>query len=118
MNELTVSLLSLTLSLLVGLLLGAVFFGGLWWTVRRAVSASQPALWVLGSFVARTTFTLLGFTLVSRHQPARLVVCLAGFVVARFVVTRLTRSTDESERADGAGPGVRLTEGAHHEPQP
>jgi F1F0 ATPase subunit 2 len=28
-----------------GLLLGAIFFGGLWWTVRKGVSSKRPALW-------------------------------------------------------------------------
>ena len=29
---------------MVGALVGAIFFGGLWQTVRRAVSSTQPAL--------------------------------------------------------------------------
>jgi len=41
MNE----LLTLALALVTGLLLGAIFFGGLWWTVRKGVSSKQPALW-------------------------------------------------------------------------
>ena len=28
-----------------GLLLGAIFFGGLWFTVRKGVSSQRPALW-------------------------------------------------------------------------
>jgi hypothetical protein len=27
-----------------GLLLGAIFFGGLWWTVRKGLSSKRPAL--------------------------------------------------------------------------
>ena len=36
--------LALILTLLAGVLLGAIFFGGLWWTIRRSVSSKQPAL--------------------------------------------------------------------------
>ena len=40
MNE-TVTLVSAGVA---GLLLGGFFFGGLWWTVRKGVSAKRPAL--------------------------------------------------------------------------
>jgi F1F0 ATPase subunit 2 len=72
-----------------GVLLGAVFFGGLWWTVRRGLSSKHPALWFLGSLVLRTGISLAGFYLVSGGQWDRLLACLLGFVVARFIVTRL-----------------------------
>jgi len=26
-----------------------IFFGGLWWTVRKGVSSGQPAFWFFGS---------------------------------------------------------------------
>ncbi len=31
-----------------GLLLGAIFFGGLWWTVRKGASSRRSALWFFG----------------------------------------------------------------------
>ena len=37
--------LTLALAWVAGVLLGAIFFGGLWWTVRKGVSSQQPALW-------------------------------------------------------------------------
>ncbi len=33
-------------ALAAGMLLGALFFGGLWWTVRRGLTAGNPALWL------------------------------------------------------------------------
>jgi F1F0 ATPase subunit 2 len=80
-----------------GLLLGASFFGGLWWTVRRGVSAERPALWFLGSVVLRMSIVLVGFYLVSSGDWKRLLACLLGFVVARFLVTSLA-STAEGQR--------------------
>lgn len=82
--------LILTLSLVAGLLLGAIFFGGLWWTVRKGISAKQPALWFFGSLVVRMGIVLPGFYFVGHGHWERLVVCLLGFVIARFMVTRLT----------------------------
>ena len=81
--------LTLALALVAGLLLGAIFFGGLWWTVRRGVSSRQPALWFFGSLLLRMSIALAGFYFVSGGHWERLLVCLLGFVIARFIVTRL-----------------------------
>ena len=43
----------IVLALLAGAALGAVFFGGLWWTVRRGVASPRPAAWFIGSFLVR-----------------------------------------------------------------
>lgn len=76
----------------VGSVLGAVFFGGLWWTVRKGVSSRGPALWFLGSMLVRMGIVLVGFHLVGGGHWQRLVACLVGFVIARPVVMRLTRA--------------------------
>jgi F1F0 ATPase subunit 2 len=89
----------LVLAAAAGLALGAVFFGGLWWTVRRALRSQHAALWFLGSLVLRTSIALGGFYLVSSDRWDRLLACLLGFVVARLVVTRLCGSPVESGNA-------------------
>ena len=83
--------LRIALAGITGFALGAFFFGGLCWTVRRAVGSPRPALWLFGSVLARMAITLGGFYLVAQSGGASLLVCLAGFVVARIVVFRLTR---------------------------
>ena len=87
--------LSLVLALVTGALLGAIFFGGLWWTIRKGFSSERPALWFFGSVLLRTGLALAGFMLVARGHWERLLVCLLGFVMARFVVTRLTRTAEK-----------------------
>ena len=91
MNE----FLILALVLVAGLLLGAIFFAGLWWTVRKGVSSKHPALWFLGSMLLRMSIVLLGFYSVGRGDWQRLVVCLLGFIIARYLVMRLTRTLVE-----------------------
>jgi F1F0 ATPase subunit 2 len=87
--------LSLLLALVTGVLLGAVFFGGLWWTVQRGLSSNRSALWFFGSLLLRTGIVLAGFYFIARGNWERLLVCLLGFVVARTIVMRLTRATEE-----------------------
>ena len=83
--------LTLALAGFAGSGLGALFFGGLWWTVRKAISANQPALWRLGSVLLRMAIALVGFYVVSGGHLGRLLACLGGFTLARFAVTWLTR---------------------------
>lgn len=87
MNE---SLL-LILSGLVGAVLGVLFFGGLWWTVRKALASPYPAMWFLTSMLLRMGVVLSGFYYVSDGQWKRLVAALLGFIIARFGVMWLTR---------------------------
>lgn len=74
-----------------GMLLGAIFFGGLWWTVRKGVQSPRPALWFLGSNLLRMGIALAGFYLVGGGHWQRWLGCLIGFVAARFIVMWLTR---------------------------
>ncbi len=90
--------LTLVLALVTGVLLGVMFFGGLWWTVRKGVSSARPALWFLGSLLLRTIITVTGFYFVARGDWQRLLMCLLGFVIARPIVARLTQPTQTRTR--------------------
>ena len=93
-------ILNLVPALLSGLLLGAMFFGGLWWTVRKGVSSARPARWFFGSLLLRTSLTLAGFYVVSDGHWERLLICLVGFTMARPIVTQLTRFSGNSTRRE------------------
>jgi F1F0 ATPase subunit 2 len=94
--------LTLVLAWAAGAGLGAIFFGGLWWTVRMGVWSPRPALWIFGSMLLRTGIALAGFYFVSGGHWERLLACLAGFVMARMAVTRLTRPAGEIRPAQKA----------------
>jgi F1F0 ATPase subunit 2 len=80
--------LPLLLAFALGVILGIMFFGGLWWTVARGIGSRYAALWFLLSLLLRTSAAMLGFYLVGRGSWEKLAACLAGFVLARLVVTR------------------------------
>ena len=84
MNE----VLTLVMASMAGGALGAIFFGGLWWTVHKGVSSKRPAMWFLGSLLLRMAMALAGFYHTSGGHWERLLVCFLGFVLARPVVTR------------------------------
>lgn len=95
MNE----ILSLVPALVTGMLLGAMFLGGLWWTIRKGLSSTQPAFWFIGSLLVRTSMTLTGFYMVSDGQWEKLLVCLVGFTIARPIVTRVTGLAENPSRS-------------------
>ena len=86
------NVLFLVLALVAGLVLGAIFFGGLWWTVRKGVSGKSRALWFPVSMLLRMSIVLVGFYFVGQGDWQRLVTCLLGFIIARIIVMRLTRT--------------------------
>jgi len=83
------------LAFIAGLALGIFFFGGLWFTVKKAVTAKIPAIWFFVSFILRVSVVMLGFYYISPGGWQRLIFSLIGFIIARFVVTHLTKSIDK-----------------------
>ena len=99
--------LFMILAFIGGLVLGVLFFGGLWLTVKKSVTSKIPALWVFGSFFLRIGITLIGFYYLSLGHWQRLLICVLGFVAARYIVIRFTKSIDEKL--------FQLKKGANHE---
>ncbi len=94
--------LTLMLAWVAGSVLGTIFFGGLWWTVRESIASRQPALWVFGSLLLRMGVALTGFYFVSGGQLKRLMACILGFFLARLAVTWLTRLPAENPKTPTA----------------
>ncbi|WP_332877423.1 ATP synthase subunit I [Massilia sp. S19_KUP03_FR1] len=80
----------LTAAVLAGAILGALFFGGLWWTVQRAAVSPRPALWFGPSLLLRIAVVGGGFYLVNDGSWPTLAACLAGLLLARVAVLRVT----------------------------
>ncbi|HWB25691.1 MAG TPA: ATP synthase subunit I [Chitinophagaceae bacterium] len=83
----------LAVALLAGAIIGVIFFGGLWLTTKKAVTSRLPAVWVLGSFFLRIFIALTGFYIVSQGNWHRLVICMVGFLAARFFSIRYVKLT-------------------------
>lgn len=87
MNETT----HIILALLSGILLGLIFFAGLWLTIKKGVRSKSPAIRFILSFIIRTSIVLCGFYFVSANDWKRLLACLAGFTIARFFATQIMK---------------------------
>jgi len=73
------------LAAMAGFGLGLFFYGGLYITVTRGLSSQHPALWFFFSLLLRMSIVLTGFYIISNGHWQRLLICLAGFVIARFL---------------------------------
>jgi F1F0 ATPase subunit 2 len=85
------NVLHLLMAFLVGMGTGVVYFGGLWWTVRRLALVRQPALLTLGSFFVRTGISLTAFYLASGGRWERILISLLGFMIMRGLLVRRMR---------------------------
>jgi F1F0 ATPase subunit 2 len=83
----------LLVAFFVGMGAGLLYFGGLWWTVRRLPTARQPALLTLGSFFVRTGLSLAAFYFASGGQWQRILASLLGFIIVRVFLVRRMRSS-------------------------
>jgi len=71
-----------------GMLLGVLFYGGLWLTVRRLPATRYPFALTLGSLMLRTVVTLAGFFFLIGGRWQNAFVALLGFTAVRFVLPR------------------------------
>jgi F1F0 ATPase subunit 2 len=91
----------LSLSLVAGVLIGAFFFAGLWWTVRYGLQSNHPALFFMISLIVRLGMASGAFYLVSGGALDRLGAALVGFLVSRHLIQRRLRP--RTERKNGKG---------------
>ncbi len=79
-------------ALCVGMLLGLLYFSGLWWTVRRGIHSNMAALWFTASALLRMAIVVMTvYFIVARSGIANLIACLIGLLVARAMIVRAVR---------------------------
>lgn len=86
------------LNLLLGMVLGGLYLLGLWWTVRRAVQTGNRGL-LVASFVVRVALLLVPLWFLARVGPQALVAALVGFLLVRWLVTRLVGPGGDADDA-------------------
>ena len=98
--------LILLLSLLAGMVLGLLFFGGLWWTVKRLTVVSNPGLLMGVSLLLRTVLTMVGLYWVFDGQLDRLLAALLGMLMVRLWLRRRIAAQIDGQHTGGIDEGV------------
>jgi F1F0 ATPase subunit 2 len=76
----------LALAFLMGMLLAAFYFGGLWWTVGKLTRTAHPWVLYFGSLAARLALLLGALILLMAADWRWLAACLAGFFALRVLL--------------------------------
>lgn len=71
-----------------GLVVGLVFFGGLWWTTQRLALTRRPGLLLTTSLFVRLATLAVCLVVVARFDGAALIGVLGGLIATRIVMTR------------------------------
>jgi F1F0 ATPase subunit 2 len=86
----TVNVVSLAVCFSIGLAVGAFYFLGLWWTVRKLAAVRSPVLLTAASFGIRSGIALALLYAVMQGRWENLTASLAGFLLMRlWLVPRL-----------------------------
>ena len=80
-----------------GSAIGLFYFMGLWWTLQRLPERSRPGLWILSSYLIRTSVTVFAFYVVMGGHWQRLLMSLAGFAAVRMVLARRLRPVNSHQ---------------------
>lgn len=89
------SSISVMLSVLAGVALGSVFYGGLWFTVRRLSSSLHPGLLALASFWIRSFLVVAGFVLLMKQRWQYGLIALVGFTLVRQAIAKFLPNSRE-----------------------
>jgi len=76
----------LTVYLIVGIILGLFYFGGLWFTVQNLNNRPHPFILLIASLFIRMAIVLTGLYLILQQGWIGLVMSLIGFITMRVVM--------------------------------
>lgn len=80
----------LILSILAGISLGIIYFGGLWYTVNMIAQLRRPWIFITVSFLARNAIVLVGFYFLLIHHWSNLAGAFIAFILIRQVMISST----------------------------
>ncbi len=77
----------MVIAFLTGVLLGVVFFGGLYFSVNRMVDMKHPAVFMIASLIIRMLIVVLGLYLIRGDNFYNIPLALLGIILARTLLT-------------------------------
>jgi F1F0 ATPase subunit 2 len=80
-------MMSYVLAFGAGMILGLLFFGGLYITIQKIETAKNPALIMILSFMIRMAVLVVAFYFIAQSGYKEVLFALAGVIITRFVMT-------------------------------
>ena len=91
-------MIPLVMSVVAGAMLGTIFFGLLWWTVRSLATSRRPALLAGISYPIRLAVLAVGLWTIAAGDWQRLIAALVGLLLARSIIVRVTAPVPHHHR--------------------
>ena len=92
---------SLLFAVLWGMVLGGIYFGGLWLSVKR-VSASPRSVWLVPiSFLFRISIVVLGIAWIGEDQQLAMIAAVIGIMITRqflIAVVNANKNSPDEEK--------------------
>ena len=81
--------------LIIGFLLGVFYFGGLWWTTKKIITAKRPAILLMGSFFVRVMTVLYVLYIFADSNFMNILTIMIGFMGSRFIIASYIKSKEK-----------------------
>ena len=87
----------MVISFLIGLLLGILYFGGLYYSTKKFNKVKRPALFMILSFIIRMGILLIGFYYLAKIDYRNVLIGLVGVILVRVImVLKVKESNSKS----------------------
>lgn len=97
------NILAILFGLAAGVVLGILFFAGLWLTIRQGLNSKHPGIWFAASLILRIGSMMLGLLLITRQSWQSLASALIGFLAVRSYMTGRIKHQLEQTRSGKEG---------------
>ena len=78
----------LLVQLCAGIFIGLFYFGGLWLTLDKMTECGRWGLWLVASFLLRSTMVVFAFWLLAGGDWRRILALAAGFTLVRLLAVK------------------------------
>lgn len=89
------NLFILLISVMIGMVLSIIYFGGLWYTVKYIERLRRPYLLIIFSFLARNAIVLIAFYYLMIYHWSYLITAFAVFIITRQIIIARTKISTE-----------------------
>lgn len=87
------------LPFIVGTILGAIYFGGLYFTTQKIGEVEKPTLLIVLSFILRMGLLILTFFYLSKGGYKDMLIALVALIIVRFIMTHsINKNEPESAK--------------------
>lgn len=87
-----------TVGFVVGAVIGALYFGGLWWSVMRIKNVECKKMFLFLSWMVRSVFLCGGLFILARYDSQMLIGGATGLLTARFLIVHSVKRKMAKQR--------------------